>query len=387
MIATAQIRIWRKIHTWTSLVCTVFLLMLAVTGLPLIFHDEIDALLVPAVEAAGQPAADGAADLDAVVAAAKAARPDLVIRYLIWDPDRPGVVVANMAKTIDAPRGQAHFVLIDEATARVLAPSAGRSGVMAFILKLHTDMFLGIGGSLFLGFMGILFVVSLVSGAVLYAPFMRKLDFGTIRSEKGRRVRWLDLHNLLGIVTLAWLVVVGITGVINTLDAVIFKYWRSDQLAAMVAPYKDKKLPASIGSVTQAMEVARTASPHRKPSFLAFPGTFFSSDHHYAVFMQGTTPLTSRILAPVLIDAETLQLTDRREPPWYVVALEVSRPLHFGDYGEWPLKIIWALFDLLTIVVIGSGLYLWIGRLRRPSPARPTRPAITGASSPVAGRS
>jgi uncharacterized iron-regulated membrane protein len=40
----------------------------------------------------------------------------------------------------------------------------------------------------------------------------------------------------------------------------------------------------------------------------------------------------------------------------------VSRPLHFGDYGGLPLKIIWALFDLVTIVILGSGLYLWLSR-------------------------
>ena len=30
--------------------------------------------------------------------------------------------------------------------------------------------------------------------------------------------------------------------------------------------------------------------------FVAFPGTPFSSPHHYAVFMRGTEPLTSRLL-------------------------------------------------------------------------------------------
>ena len=39
------IRRWSFVHTWTSLICTVFLLMLALTGLPLIFHHEIDHLL------------------------------------------------------------------------------------------------------------------------------------------------------------------------------------------------------------------------------------------------------------------------------------------------------------------------------------------------------
>ena len=35
------------------------------------------------------------------------------------------------------------------------------------------------------------------------------------------------------------------------------------------------------------------------------------------------------------------------------------QPLHFGDYGGLPLKVIWAALDMLTIVVLGSGLYLW----------------------------
>jgi uncharacterized iron-regulated membrane protein len=45
-------------------------------------------------------------------------------------------------------------------------------------------------------------------------------------------------------------------------------------------------------------------------------------------------------------------------------ALELSRPLHFGNYGGMPLKIIWALLDIVTIIVLGSGLYLWLGRRR-----------------------
>jgi uncharacterized iron-regulated membrane protein len=34
-----SLRFWTVIHTWTSLVSTLFLLMLCITGLPLIFHD------------------------------------------------------------------------------------------------------------------------------------------------------------------------------------------------------------------------------------------------------------------------------------------------------------------------------------------------------------
>ena len=50
--------------------------------------------------------------------------------------------------------------------------------------------------------MGLLLLVAIVTGVVLYAPFMRKLAFGEVRRDRSTRVKWLDLHNLLGIVTL-----------------------------------------------------------------------------------------------------------------------------------------------------------------------------------------
>lgn len=46
--------------------------------------------------------------------------------------------------------------------------------------------------------------------------------------------------------------------------------------------------------------------------------------------------------------------------------LFLSVPLHFGDYGGLLLKIIWALLDIAAIIVLGSGVYLWLGR-RSPS--------------------
>jgi uncharacterized iron-regulated membrane protein len=72
------------------------------------------------------------------------------------------------------------------------------------------------------------------------------------------------------------------------------------------------------------------------------------------------------LLKPALVDASTGELTDMREMPLYVKTLLVSQPLHFGDYGGVPLKIIWTLLDLISIVILGSGLYLWLSRRKVP---------------------
>jgi uncharacterized iron-regulated membrane protein len=45
--------------------------------------------------------------------------------------------------------------------------------------------------------------------------------------------------------------------------------------------------------------------------------------------------------------------------------LELSRPLHFGDYGGLPLKLLWMVLDLITIAVLVSGVQMWIARHRK----------------------
>lgn len=366
MRSAASVRRWYLIHKWTSVICTVFLLMLCITGFPLIFHHEIHDWS-DTHKPAEMPAATPRASVDRVASAALALRAGYAIQFVFWDPDKPDEVMVSLAPSVTATR-DIHVARFDARTTALLGSGRADDGVMAFIFKLHVDMFAGLPGKLFLGLMGLLFIASLISGIVVYGPFMRKLEFGTVRRKKSLRLRWLDLHNLLGVATVAWMLVVGATGVLNTWADVVIKIWQFEQLGAMVAPYKD--LPPlrrdQYGSLQAALQIAQQTTPGMKPSFIAYPGSQLSSQHHYAVFMRGITPLTARLLKPVLVDAQTGTLTASRALPWYVTLLLLSQPLHFGDYGGLPLKLIWAILDLITVTVLGSGLYLWLGRRHRP---------------------
>lgn len=360
---------WAWIHRWSSLVCTAFLLMLCVTGLPLIFHDEID-YLTEEQPAFGMPGvgssstAEGLLPLDEMMRRALANRPGEVPLFMAFDNDQPSMTITTGPRP-DSPGSEMTIQSFDRSTGDLIGAAAeDDGGVMHFLLQLHTDMFLGLPGMLFLGAMGFLFAVALVSGVVLYAPFMRKLEFGTLRTTRSARVKWLDYHNLIGIVALAWMLVVGLTGVINALATPIEDLWQANELADMTRAYDGREAldPSRYGSLDLAMARARAVLPGNNPQFIAFPGGTFSSKHHYAVFFQGDTPLTERLLTPALIDAETGAFTEARPMPWYYQALSLSRPLHSGDYGGLPLKILWAVLTLFTIVVLGSGLYLWAAK-------------------------
>jgi uncharacterized iron-regulated membrane protein len=379
-----SLRRWSWIHKWTSLVCTVFMLLLCLTGLPLIYHHQIGHLLgneveAPALQAAPPPALRPA-DLDRVIAAGKARYPDKVMMYMSQEADEPALWFLTMGANANDPKFVS--IAVDARTARYVGePPIEGGAVMAFLFHLHVDLFAGVPGKLFLGCMGLLLLVAVVSGVVLYAPFMRKLEFGAVRHGRTARLKWLDLHNLLGIVTLVWTLVVGATGVVNTLADVLLQYWQATEIAAMVQPYAGQPPPAKLASMAQSVKNARAVQPGMKVAFIAFPGTPFASAHHYGIYMRGDQALTARLYKPVLVDAGTAQVTDQRSLPWYLTALLLSQPLHFGDYGGAGMQFLWALLDLATIVVLGSGLYLWLKRGRAgakaAAAARPVRDAVT----------
>ena len=372
-MSSSALRKWLFVHKWTSLISTMFLLLLCITGLPLIFRHELDHALGNAVDPpelpAGSVQAGQRASLDDIVAAARARAPGHAVQFVSRDADEPDAWFVSLGERVDSPAA-AEFYTFDARSGEFVHEYPLNQGVVNLLFRLHVDMFAGLPGTLFLGLMGLLLVASLVSGAVVYGPFMRKLPFGSVRYERAPRTRWLDLHNLLGIATLLWLSTVGVTGVVNTLARPILGYWQLTELGSMTAPYRERPPLAHDGSVEGAVAAARAAAPGSDLRFIAFPGNPFASPHHFVAFMHGSTPLTSRLLRPLLIDAETSAVVDQRALPWYTTALLVSQPLHFGDYGGLPLQVLWALLDVVAIVVLGSGVYLWVAKWRVPLEAR-----------------
>lgn len=365
-MSPVALRRWGWVHKWSSLVCTLFMLLLCITGLPLIFGHEIDHLAGNEIEMPHVADASPRATLDDVVDAARGHHPGLVPLYLFAGDDVPDLWMAKLDTRVDTDEANARFAYVDGRTAEILGEPNFGEGFMAVMYRLHVDLYAGLPGKLFLGAMGLLLIIAIVSGIVLYAPFMRRLTFGTVRSERAPRTRWLDLHNLIGVVTLVWALVVGFTGVVNTWADLILQAWQRDQITVLQSGGAQTLMAADSraaepadGSLQRAVERVMVAAPGMRADMIAFPGTLRSTPEHFAVMLRGTTPLTSRMTRAVLVDADTGEVFEAAGRPWYVTAFMLSEPLHFGDYGGLPLKVLWALLDLLTIIVLGSGLYLW----------------------------
>ncbi len=372
MLTAKKVRLWYRIHKWASLVCTAFLLMSCLTGLPMIFRDEIAHFTDHDVRPKTLSDSAPYAALQPMIQSSLRRFPGQRLFSVGWDDDEPRIFV-NVAPTFDPKPHEAHTLAFDAHTGEFLEVLGERHDLLYYATMLHIELFAGLGGELLLGGMAVFFLVSLISGILVYGPFMRKLDFGTVRKQARSRTKWFDLHNLIGIVTFTWALVVGATGAMNTLSAPLFSAWRAQEMPQLLVPFHGRSTPQHFISLDAAVDKTHQTLPHAEITSVVFPNPKFGSPRHYLLWTHGNSPLTSQVFTPVLIDVETGDVAMAKRLPWYLRALEISRPLHFGDYGGMPLKIIWALFDIALIVVLISGAYLWLSRRKTPVEAELNR--------------
>src|SRR5690606_1766056 len=95
--------------------------MLCVTGLPLIFHDEIDAALNPDAWTPANPGGPSLA-LDELLAVALAERPGEVPIFMSFDIDRPVVNVTSGVRP-DVPGPEMNFASFDRTSGDLVPPA------------------------------------------------------------------------------------------------------------------------------------------------------------------------------------------------------------------------------------------------------------------------
>jgi len=363
---------WYLVHKWTSLACTLFMLVICISGLPLIFRDEVVNWLDASPSWPNVAPGSPAPSLDSLVAQALYRHPAHRIAEIDVVHGSPGILmtlaprpqaqpgVRTIRLQYDARDGSLHHSVDSET-------EGPGSRFMTVMTRLHIDLYTRLPGQLFLGFMALLCTVAIISGAVLYHPFMKKNPFGTVRAQRAPRLKWLDLHNLLGIVTMVWALMMSATGALHELAVPMFRYWLAHDVQAALASQRDSPVaePSRLASVQEAYATARAAAAGRIVESLRFPDAGLGLPRHYLLWAKGETAPATHLFDGILVDAHTGRLTAVLEMPWYLRVLQFSRPLHYGDMAGLPLKIIWAALDLVLILILLSGLYLWSKRARQ----------------------
>lgn len=354
-----------RLHRWSSLIATLPLLVLCLTGTVLIFHEELDAALgvVPA------SAAGGEARIDDCVETLAREFPDQRVLSIGLDPvGHPGVMLGVVAPPEDTGFDRARLAFFELASGRLLGDESPTETFTGAVLELHAEWFLGPVGRLLGALIGLLTLVSLLSGLVIYAPYVRRIAYGVLRTGRGARLLQLDLHNFVGAVVLGWALVVSATGCLLGFSAVALGVWQMTELAELRREYQEVAAVDPRAPPVPVTRVVAVAEAHARPGWSArsvlYPGTDFTTPGHYAVLLGGAGGLDARMVDAVMIDARTGEVARDVALPWYLDAMFLSEPLHFGDYGGTPLKLLWTLCSLLTLTITANGAWLYFDRRR-----------------------
>jgi uncharacterized iron-regulated membrane protein len=215
-------------------------------------------------------------------------------------------------------------------------------------------------------------------GLLIYRKFNRGSWWPGVRWGRGTRIVVADLHKVVGLGSVAFNILFGITGAVIGLEGIYYKYLAGDAPAQPQARLEPiETLPE--GRFTQVM--ARTRE--------LFPGTQISG---VRLHQARTRPVRVHVEHPwtqmvkenasfAAFNAATGDLVELQDATADGVGLRAyyaMEPLHFGRFGGMPVKIMWAGMGLTGSFLSVSGFVIYIARkrkARRPVPGTAAVPA------------
>lgn len=357
-----------RLHRVLGLGAALFILILTGTGAIMAFEPELERLLHR--RTAYVTVGAHRLSLAAVAKAVAAEFPGEPIQSLTLGGSPNQSTQVRLARRL---------VSVDPYTGRILgADTVGPPDLLARIHQLHLRLLVppdpGDWGKRIVSWTGVAMLLLLLGGVYLWWPLKR---FRVERHRRGWRF-WFDVHNAVGILAFAVLLLLTTSGIIIGFESVTapLAYRLS---ASRPTPRPDLHVPHQAGrepiAPDSALALAALAIPGATPFSVNVPAP---NEAYYvrARFPEDRTPggRSAVIIDPY--DGRVLFAEGSRAAPAGTRAVILNRALHTGDLLGLPTKALASLACLFGAIQVMSGATLW---LRRRGPARPA------AASPAKG--
>lgn len=373
-IRTDVVRLYREVHTWTGILTGLILFVCFYAGALTMFKEPLERWITPPVDAA--PAAFERAET--LIAVTKALRPNVTDFTLAVAPVLAGEAPLRLTWT-EERFDPAPWAATLSPDGTVAVDRLDPSGIGLLVDVLHRTA--GIPGDLDIGTMvtGIasaLYVVALVSGVIILLPSLVK-DFLAVRVTANVKRLWLDAHNVLGLISLPFHIVIALTAVVfglhdqiyDALDEVVYD-GRMRTVMVASSPFrgvpKDRQ-PAAMLPPQEFLERAQTLSPGFHPVSLEYhdAGTraatvrVWGHDPRYLVRREGF----------VLMGAVDGRIIDTEYMPGHQggwsATVSTFFALHFGSFGGELVRWSYFILGLAGALLFYTGNLLWIESRRR----------------------
>ena len=381
-------RLWLDVHLYLGLLVGALLVVFGLTGSILVFWQEIDewlnpALLTVAVPPAGQAGEKGYRPLGQILAAAEqAAASESRVTQLIGPGTHEGVV----AVYTELPSKAWQRIFVNPYTARVTgvrdfgAYEWVPGNFMDVLFALHFALFLGENGMILVAVAALFLLLSLITGLMVWWPLTAKWRqaFAIRRPTTPVRLNF-DIHKTFSLYTCLVLGSVLLSGVwMNWNEPFV---WVTQVLSpATRGPAQAPTSTPIIGqapiSAEQALAIATTRYPEGRLYLMVAPadptGVFLVS--------RKEVPELSAFWSErmVAVDQYSGEILDVRDPSTRRSSGETFAdwqwPLHSGQAFGWPGRLMVFLSGLACPVIYVTGVRMWWRRRRakRQGPLKKT---------------
>lgn len=344
-----------NLHLYLALAVGLFVLVIGVTGSIIAFEPELDRLTNPHLfHVSPQGRQLPASELFSAARQAFPGQRINTIRLPQFDGD-------TVQFNVKGPRQ----VFLDPYTGKIVGERAPTNWLTT-VHSLHLRLLIGGGpdktGSNIVAGVTTVLIFLVLSGVYLWWPVKRvKVKWGA----SARRVHF-DLHNTVGIYSAAFLVVLGLTGLVIRFDDDIEEYLHhraGTQKIGKAAPSVRQKGVALI-TPDQAIEAASAALPGTQALAISLPpnpkGSYLVALHFPEDFTPGGRSWAN-------VDQFTGKVINQQNSRTVAAGTRTiiwNRRIHTGDLFGLPTKALMSLSCLMLIIQAITGYFMWWKRLR-----------------------
>jgi uncharacterized iron-regulated membrane protein len=348
-----------SVHSISGLIAGIFILLLSLSGSLLMFHDEIDAVQQPMV---------GLTKIVQQTLTADSCYKIVQQQYPLASisscnlPVNEGQLFSFTIYDSSYQQGRKPLqVFIHPKTGNVLMARGGSEDIkhnfMSWLAGFHSSFHAGKLGEWLLGFLAIVFLVSIISGIILYRrKIMPVLFFSSSVWKKN------NMHQVIGAWALLFNLMISITGL--WMQRYVFKkeFYQSNDWVNTVKASPD--LSFNFDSAYHNLKKSH-------PDFTGYVVYFAQSPKgKTAIYGSNSTNafIHSKKFADVIsLDSsgavyKTRLVNENSTGDYYDI---VNSQLHMGKYGGWPIKIIYSFFGLTSGILSITGFLLWRKRKKR----------------------
>lgn len=345
-------------HTWIGVLAGILLFVVTFSGFPALFSHELSLWQSPALN--GQPATQDIS-YDRIIASAKQQEFKLENFFIIPAKDHGyAYLVAR------SPGEEPDLLYLSLNNYQPIDP--GSSDMAHLFEHLHTDLHLPQPyGRYLVGLAGMIMLLSIIAGIVIHTKWRK--EFVMLRPKRSWRLLLTDQHKLLGLWTLPFSFILAFTGTILGLLGIISPILALAKFDGDVGAATAAVLGPSAVITDEAVampsidELWQQAQSHQSNTDITFIDVSGWQDKGGLIKFGGLHNDKLSNLQSVtyqLADGHQVHELDAvSQGPFQRIFAAVT-PLHYVQFGDIALKIVYAITTLALCALIISGNMIWL---------------------------